>query len=141
MQAIIACKWTKLEKVAKNLVLIPILAPNFFFFLCGFCLYQMLKIISSWNKLDKMAKNLISDLILAHLAQIWSTNFFSKIWLYQSLDIMVSYHYVKSLCTISSLTLCTITRYNIQSWENLATDIGTEGQTEGQKWFHRMLSN
>ena len=119
---------------------------NFLFFLlCGFCLYQMLNILSNWNKLEKMTKNLILGPILAHLAQIWSTNFFlfffSKIWLYQSLDIMVSYHYVKSLCTISSLTLCTITRYNIQSWENLVTDRGTEGQAEGPKWFHRMLSN
>ena len=31
-------------------------------------------------------------MILAHLAQIWTAIFFSKIWLRQSLDVMFSYH-------------------------------------------------
>ena len=43
-----------------------------------------------------MAKKLVLGPILAHLAQIRAANFFffffSKIWLRQSLDIMVSYH-------------------------------------------------
>ena len=43
-----------------------------------------------------MAKDLISGLILAHLAKIWVTIFFSsKIWLSLSLGIMVSYHHVQ----------------------------------------------
>ena len=42
-----------------------------------------------------MAKKLVLGPILAHLAQIRAAIFFfffSKIWLRQSLDIMVSYH-------------------------------------------------
>ena len=43
-----------------------------------------------------MAKNLVSDRILTHLAQIRAVNFFfSKIWLRQSLDVVVSYHHVQ----------------------------------------------
>ena len=46
--------------------------------------------------LRKWQKNLVSGLILAHLAQIRAAKFFfSKIWLRQSLDIMVSYHHVQ----------------------------------------------
>ena len=44
-----------------------------------------------------MAKKLILGLILACLTQIWAASiFFSKIWLRQALDIMVSYHHVRS---------------------------------------------
>ena len=52
-------------------------------------------------------------------------DFFSKIWLRQSLDIMVSYHvqYQEKLM--------------IQSWENLVTD----RQTDGREWFYRTLSD
>ena len=44
-----------------------------------------------------MEKNLVSGPVLARLVQIRVTNFFffSKIWLRQSLDIMVSYHHVQ----------------------------------------------
>ena len=43
-----------------------------------------------------MAKNLVSGMTLAHLAQIWAANIsFLKIWLCQSLDITVTYHYVQ----------------------------------------------
>ena len=42
-----------------------------------------------------MAKNLVSGSILAHLVQIRAANFFSKILLGQSVDIMVSYHHVQ----------------------------------------------
>ena len=42
-----------------------------------------------------MAKNLVLGPILAHLAQIQAAKLFPKIWLRQSLDIMVSYHHVQ----------------------------------------------
>ena len=41
-----------------------------------------------------MAKNLVLGLILTHLAQK-CFSFFSKIWLRQSLNVMVSYHHVQ----------------------------------------------
>ena len=42
-----------------------------------------------------MAKNLVLGLILAHLVQLRAAIFFfSKIWLRQSLDIMVCYYHV-----------------------------------------------
>ena len=44
--------------------------------------------------IEIMAKNLVWGPTLAHWAQIQDANFFSKIWLRQSLDIMVSYHHV-----------------------------------------------
>ena len=37
----------------------------------------------------------VLGLILVHLAQIWAANFFSKIWLRQSLDIIVSCHHAQ----------------------------------------------
>ena len=49
--------------------------------------------------------------------------FFSKIWICQSLDIMVSYHHVqyqKKLIILRELS---------------------DGQMDGREWFHRMLSN
>ena len=48
-----------------------------------------------------MAKKLVLGLILPHLAQIGAANFFflffffSKIWLRQSLYVIVSYHHVQ----------------------------------------------
>ena len=75
-----------------------------------------------------MAKNLVSGLILAHLAQIRAANFylfiyffFSKIWLRQSLDLMLSYHHVQYQ-----------EKLMIQSWENLVTDERTDGRTDGR---------
>ena len=65
-----------------------------------------------------MVKNLISGPILATLTQIRATNFFSIIWLGQSLDIMVSYHHVQYQKKLM-----------IQFWEMLVTD----GQTDGQR--------
>ena len=79
-----------------------------------------------------MAKKLVLGPILAHLAQIRAAIFFffffflSKIWLRQSLDIMVSYHdlqYQKKLM--------------IQSWGNLVMD----GRIDGRELFHRTLSD
>ena len=59
-----------------------------------------------------MGKKLVSGPILTHVPEIWVAKiFFSKIWVRQSLDTMVSYHhalYQKKLM--------------IQSWENLVTD-------------------
>ena len=52
---------------------------------------------------------------LGPLAPNLDRNFFSKIWLRQSLDIMVSYHHVQYQKKLM-----------IQSWENLVTD----GQTD-----------
>ena len=62
------------------------------------------------------AKNLVSGLILARLAQIQVANFFfffffSKMWLRQSLDIMVSYYHVQYQKKLM-----------IQSWQNIVTD-------------------
>ena len=58
---------------------------------------------------------------------------FSKICLFQLLDIMVSYYHVQYKKNLM-----------IQSWENLVTDEETGGekgrQTDGREWFHRTLS-
>ena len=49
------------------------------------------------QNLRKWQKKLVSETILAPLAQIQADNFFffSKIWLRQSLDIMVNYHHLQ----------------------------------------------
>ena len=74
-----------------------------------------------------MAKKLVLGLILAHLAQIWAAkNFFSKIWLLQSLDVMVSYHHVKYQKKLMT-----------QSWGNLVTD----GQMDKNDFIGRCRSN
>ena len=61
--------------------------------------------------------------------------FFSKIWLRQSLDIIVIYHYVQNQKKLI-----------FQSWVNLVTDGQTDRRTDrqtdnGRKWFHRVLSD
>ena len=61
-----------------------------------------------------MAKNLVSWPIFVHMAQIRAARFFSKIWLRQLLDIMVSY--VKK-------------NLMIQSWENVVTDWQADRRT------------
>ena len=82
------------------------------------------------NQTWENGKKQVLGLILAHLAQIRAARtFFSKIWLRQSLAIMVSYHHVqyqKKLMT--------------QSWDNFVTDRRTEGRTEGREWLHRTMS-
>ena len=117
LQAIILCNFkenygTKLEKMAKKLVSGPILAPlaqicalKLFSWILPLldirhCCKLSLHVISRKTNepnLRKWEKNLVWDPILAHLAQIRAAIFFfffffSKIWLRQSLDIMVSYH-------------------------------------------------
>ena len=71
-----------------------------------------------------MAKNLVLGPILAHLAQSLATNFFfffSKIWLHQSLDIMVSYHHVQYQKKTNDPILRKL------------SDGRTDGQTDGQR--------
>ena len=79
------------------------LDPKIFF--CKFYFYQLLDIVASYHcmqfqgkliiKLKKMAKSLILGLIQVPWAQIQAANIFSKIWLCQPIDIMVSYRYVQ----------------------------------------------
>ena len=73
-----------------------------------------------------MARILVSGLILARLAQISIFYFFSKLWLRQSLDIMVSYHHVQYQENLM-----------IQSSENLVTD----GQTGESDFIGRCRTN
>ena len=89
-----------------------------------------------------MAKNLVSGPILAHKTQIQAAKFlFSKIWLRQSLDMMVSYHHVHYQKKLM-----------IQSWESLVTDRQTDKSDfigryrltssvryENRKHFHLMI--
>ena len=80
-----------------------------------------------------MAKNLALGPILAHLAQIQVIKFFvSKIWLCQLQDVMVSYQ----SCRISIKTNDPILRK--EGWRDGGRD---RGQTDGQEWFHKMLSD
>ena len=57
-------------------------------------------------------------------------NVFSKIWLRQSLNIMVSYHHVQYQKKLM-----------IQSWENLLQDGRTDRQTEKSDFIGRCLTN
>ena len=103
-----------------------------------------------------MAKNLVLNPIFVHLAQIWApkfesnlrklqktqsrtqfwsiwpkfslSNFFSKIWLHQSLNVMVSYCHVQYQKKLM-----------IQSWQNLVTD-GRMDRRKYDEWLHRRLS-
>ena len=103
LQVIIVCNFkenylTKLEKIAKNLILEPILAPldqiRAQIFFHKFYLYFMPQIVARfpvcnfkenyWTKFEKIAKNLISRLILAPLDKIRAqkifTDFISTSW-------------------------------------------------------------
>ena len=74
-----------------------------------------------------MAKNLVLGLILAHFGpNSGCQNFFSKIWLCHSLDVMFSYHHVQYQKKLM-----------IQSWENLVTD----GQTDKSDLVGRSPTN
>ena len=94
----------------------------------------MLDIATSYHcmQLEKMAKNLVLGLILAHLALIPAANFFSKIWLCQSLNVMVSYHHVQYQKKLM-----------IQSCENLVTDRQTDrqGQVDKSDFIGHYLTN
>ena len=88
----------------------------------------------------KNGKNLVLGPISAHLAQIRTTkfSFFKKIWLRQSLDIMVSYHHVQYQKKLM-----------IEPWENLVTDRQTDrptdrrtdGQTDDSDFIGRCPTN
>ena len=86
---------------------------------CKLSLYAISRKTKEPN-LRKWLKNLVLGPILA---QIWAANFFffSKIWLRQSLDIMVSYHHVQYQKKLM-----------IQSRENLVTDGRTDRWTDRQ---------
>ena len=73
-----------------------------------------------------MAKKVVLGPIVVYLAHVRATNFFIKIWLRQSLDIMVSYYHVQYQKKLI-----------IQSWENFVMD----RQADVQEWFHRTLSD
>ena len=73
-----------------------------------------------------MAKIFILHPILAYFTQILTTNFFSsKIWLHQSLDIMVKFHHVQ--CQKKLM---------LESWENWVTDRRTNKR---MRLIHRTL--
>ena len=78
-----------------------------------------------------MGKKLVSGPILTHVPEVWVAKiFFSKIWVRQSLDVMVSYHhalYQKKLM--------------IQSWENLVTDGRIDGQIDKSAFIGRSPTN
>ena len=63
----------------------------------------------------------VLGLILVHLAQILTANFFSKIWLRQSLDVIVSCHHAQYQQKLMT-----------QSRENLVTNEQTERRTDRQ---------
>ena len=112
----------------KNLVSGPNLGPQIFFH--GFYLYYILDIAASYHCMQFQRKL---------MNQTWENRkkpsfepdfgpfgpnlghqiFFSKNWLCQSLDIMVSYHHVQYQKKLM-----------IQSWENIVTDGQTDGQTD-----------
>ena len=96
---------------------------------CKLSLYAILR-KSNESNLRKRLKSLALGQIWTHVAKIRIANFSSKIWLQQSLDVMVSYHHVQYQKKLM-----------IQSWKNLVTDGQTDRPTDGQEWFHRMLSN
>ena len=118
--------------MAKKLILgliLTSLCSQFFF--RGFHLYWMLDMVASYHCMQFHGKL---------LNKTWENGtkpsfgpdfgpsdpnsgrkkiFFSKIWLRQSLDIIVSYHHVQYQKKLT-----------IKSWENLVTDGQTDGQTE-----------
>ena len=60
------------------------------------------------------------------LAQIRAAKFFfSKVWLRQSLDIMVSYHHVQ---------------YQKKTNDPISRKL-SDGRTDGRDWFHMALSD
>ena len=130
----------------KKLVLGPILAPlaqirspKIFH---KFCFNYMLDIIASYHfmqfhgKLMKQTwENDKKPTFRPDFGPlpIWPkfgpTNFFSKIWLRQSLDIVVSHHHIQYQKKL------------VQSWENLVPDWQTDRWTDGGEWFHMRLSD
>ena len=84
-------------------------------------------------QLEKMAKKPCFRPDFGPFGPNSSCQFFSpKIWLCQSLNVMVSYHHVQYQKKLM-----------IQSCKNLVMDRQTDRQTGigGQEWFHRKLSD
>ena len=77
-----------------------------------------------------MAKNLVLGRFWLIRPKFGPPIFFSKIWVRQSLDIMVSYHHVQYQ-----------KKLKIQSWEILAIDWQTDGQTEESDFIGRCSTN
>ena len=77
-----------------------------------------------------MAKNLVFGRFWLIRPKFGPSIFFSKIWVRQSLDIMVSYHHVQYQ-----------KKLKIQSWEILAIDWQTDGQTEESDFIGRCPTN
>ena len=101
----------------------PNLGPIMFFvdFTCCKLLFYAISRKTNEPNLRKWQKTLFC-------AQFWSIwpklellIFLKKIWLRQSLDIMVSYHHVQYQIKLI-----------IQSWENLVSDGQTDGRTDEQ---------
>ena len=74
-----------------------------------------------------MAKNLTWTWFWLIWPKLWLPNCFLQNLAHQSLDVMVSFHHVQHQKKLS-----------IQSLENLVTAGQTEGQTDGQEWFHTL---
>ena len=80
-------------------------------FFRGFYPYQILDIVASYHRMHFFF-------------------FPSKIWLRQSLSIIMSYHHVQYQ-----------KKLKMQSWEDLVTEGQTDKQKDRREWFHRTLSN
>ena len=94
------------EENTKNLILGPIFAHltqvQAQIFFPKLYLYQKLDIVASYHprqfqeklisQAEENTKNLILGPILAHFTQVQAQNFFRKLYLYQKLDIVASYH-------------------------------------------------
>ena len=83
------------------------------------CMQFQVKLMNQTWENEKMGKNLVSGQIQIPTANFFF--FFSKIFLRQSLDIMVSYHHVQYQKKLM-----------IQSWGNLVTDGRTDGTIDRQ---------
>ena len=98
---------------------------------CKLSLYAISRKTNEPN-LKKSQKKLVSSPILTHLAQIRAASFlffFSKIWLCQSSDIMVSYHHVQYQKKTNDPILSKL------------SDGRTDRRTDVREWFHRTLSD
>ena len=116
------------------------LVPKNFF--RGFYLYQMLDIVISYRcmqfqekLINQTWKNGKKNFFWAQFWPIWHKFgppmfFSSRIWLRQSLEIVVSFHHVQFQKKLM-----------IQSRENLVTDGRTDGQTDESDFIRRCPTN
>ena len=120
--------------MAKNLALGPILAPlaqiwapKIFFH--GFYLYCMLDIVASYRCMQFQGKLMIQTWENSKKPSFRPFFFSSKIWLRQSLDIMVSYHHVQYQKKTNDPALRKL------------RDRRTDGQTDESGFIGRCQSN